>query len=91
MTLLVIDQIQCGVYDGLKPRWEAAVAEEERLRAATVELLRSMGRRKVIDTRIEARHTLAAIEAEINAHITGCPLCRAAKRSKLNVAKVQPY
>ncbi len=89
--MLAIDQVRCEVYDSLKPRWQAAVAEEERLRATTVELLRSMGRRKVIDIRIEARHTLAAIEAEINAHITGCPLCRAAKRPKLNVAKMQPY
>ena len=83
--------MQCKVYDGLKPRWQAAVREEERLRASTVELLRSMGRRQVIDTRIEARHALAAVEAEINAHITNCPLCRTAKRPKLNVAKMQPY
>jgi hypothetical protein len=80
----------CPEYERHMHAWNAAVAKEELLRSQTMQLLRSIGRKATIETRVEARNQLAAVELQLNAHIGACAACRADKRVKRNAAKAQP-
>jgi hypothetical protein len=80
----------CPQYDRHIEAWTAAIKKEEALRAATMQLLRDIGRKATIETRVEARNELAAVEASLNAHIDRCEVCKAEKRVKRNSAKAQP-
>lgn len=80
----------CPQYEHHIEAWTAAIKKEDDLRAATMQLLRDIGRKATIATRVDARNELAAVEAALNAHIGACPVCKAEKRLKRNSAKAQP-
>lgn len=80
----------CETYDSHAQACDAALQEEARLRGDTMQLLRTIGRKATIETRVQARNGLAEAEQRLNQHIDRCPACRADHRLKRNAAKTPP-